>query len=89
MSNIIQLFERMGQDAGLQSRDAQLTAIQATDLTAELKQALLANDAVSLERQLDIAPDIFCALFPAEDEQPTEEAPAEQEQDTIRMVANG
>ncbi|MCE9685485.1 hypothetical protein LZP73_04535 [Shewanella sp. AS16] len=88
MSNIIQLFERMGQDAGLQNHDAQLTAIQATELTAELKQALLANDAVSLERQLNINPDIFCAMVPAEDEQPTEEAPAD-EQDTIRMVANG
>ncbi|MDO6639077.1 hypothetical protein BCU94_18325 [Shewanella sp. 10N.286.52.C2] len=81
MSNIIQLLERMGQDADLQNPLSLADAISTSNLTPELKQALSSNDITSLEKQLDICPDIVCMMLPAEGEKPAEdEKPADESQ---------
>ncbi|WP_108945775.1 hypothetical protein [Shewanella halifaxensis] len=74
MSNIIQLLERMGQDASLQIETNFEQAIAESALTESLKQALINRDDISLKRELDICPDIYCVFAPAEDEEPTEES---------------
>ncbi|GIU41392.1 hypothetical protein TUM4438_05460 [Shewanella sairae] len=74
MSNIIQLLERMGQDASLQTAEQYNSAINAAELSSELKQSLLTKNIPSLEKQLDICPDIYCVFLPAEDEDSTEES---------------
>ena len=90
MSNIIQLLERMGQEANLQNRAQLEQVINATELEQPLKESLLNNDKMTLERQLDICPDIVAFLFPAEDDQPQDnEDDKEEEKEQIRSVSNG
>lgn len=69
MSNVIQLLERLGQDASLQEPTDLNAVIVEADLNDELKQALLTKNTVSLEKQLDVCPDIVCVLVPAEDDE--------------------
>ncbi|PMG42028.1 hypothetical protein [Shewanella sp. 10N.286.52.B9] len=81
MSNIIQLLERMGQDADLQNPLSLADAISTSNLTPELKLALSNNDITSLEKQLDVCPDIVCMMAPAESDKPTEDdKPADESQ---------
>ncbi|MCL1137924.1 hypothetical protein [Shewanella pneumatophori] len=80
MSNIIQLLERMGQDASLQTETNFEQAIAESALTESLKQALINRDDISLKRELDVCPDVVCVLLPAEDdEEKTEDSPKEDE----------
>jgi len=88
MSNIIQLLERMGQEANLQDKDKLEQAIETAELEHSLKKSLLNKDKSTLERQLDICPDIVAFLFPAEDDQPQKEE-EEQPKEEIRAVING
>ncbi|WP_281558742.1 hypothetical protein [Thalassomonas sp. RHCl1] len=88
MSNIIQLLEKMGQEANLQDKDKLEQAIQTAELEHSLKESLLNKDKLTLERQLDICPDIVAFLFPAEDDQPQQEDDEEQKEE-IRSVING
>ena len=67
MSNVIQLLERLGEDASLQTESA-LSVIENANLDAELKESLINKDVTSLERQLDVCPDIVCLILPAEDD---------------------
>ncbi|QDO85478.1 hypothetical protein FM037_22255 [Shewanella psychropiezotolerans] len=68
MSNIIQLLERMGQDSELQTEQSFEQAIQESALTHELKQSLLNRDDISLKRQLDVCPDVVCAMVAHEED---------------------
>ncbi|WDE13854.1 hypothetical protein [Thalassomonas haliotis] len=73
MSNIIQLLEKIGQEATLQNSNALAQAIKEAELPAELENTLLKQDSVALERQLDICPDIIAFLAPAKDDEPSDE----------------
>jgi len=76
MSKAVQLLETMAQ---LAHADIEKLIAQTT-INTELAEAIRAKDIISLERQLDICPDIYCVLFPAEDDSATEtEAPTEDE----------
>lgn len=86
MSNIIQLLERMGQDAALQSQNAKAQEILAADVAAEIKNSLLVNDAEALHEQLDICPDVVAFLLPAEDEQKEDENNENEEQEQASAV---
>ncbi|WP_144206802.1 hypothetical protein [Shewanella donghaensis] len=91
MSNIIQLLERMGQDADLQNPQLLADAISTSSLTPELKQALLNNDTSSLEKQLDICPDVVGLMVLTEDDQPEDEGQPSEKVDSgvadLRMTA--
>ncbi|MCK8044648.1 hypothetical protein MSG37_07105 [Shewanella sp. 1CM18E] len=90
MSNIIQLLERMGQDASLQSFEQQQIAINESNLDERTKQSLSKNELIELKKELDICPDIYCVFFPAEDEpkqDESEESPAE-DADEVKLIAN-
>ncbi|MCL1043766.1 hypothetical protein L2737_00235 [Shewanella electrodiphila] len=77
MSSIIKLLERMGQDSTLtDSKESSEKAINKADINNELKQALINKDVQAIVNQLDVCPDIYCLLFPA-DEEEAEEKPAE------------
>ncbi|MEZ9593048.1 hypothetical protein AB4298_00280 [Shewanella sp. 10N.261.52.F9] len=68
MSNIIQLLERMGQDASLQTETNFEQAIAESALTESLKQALINKDDISLKRELDVCPDVVCILLAHEED---------------------
>ena len=80
MSNIIQLLERMGQDASLQTETNFEQAIAESALTESLKQALINKDDISLKRELDVCPDVVCIMLPAEDEEKEKEKNEEQDE---------
>ena len=67
-SNIIQLLERMGQDANLQTPAEFEQIISESELSNELKQSLINKDAISLEKQLDVCPDVVCIMVAHEED---------------------
>ncbi len=71
-SNIIQLLERMGQDASLQSTAEFQQVVSESTLSKDLKQSLLNKDIISLEKQLDTCPDVYCAFLAPEDDESIE-----------------
>jgi len=81
MSNVIELLERMGKDASLQTQQSFEKAIQESELTSELKQTLINRDDISLKRELDICPDVVCIFLPAEDEKPNEDSDEDEKTD--------
>ncbi len=78
MSSIIKLLERMGQDSTLtDSKESSEKAINKADINNELKQALINKDVQAIVNQLDVCPDIYCLLFPADETEESEEKPSE------------
>lgn len=72
MSNVIQVLEQMGSDAKLQSEQNTQAIVQllaTNEIDTEQAEAILNKDITSLERQLDVRPDIVCLIVPADDEQ--------------------
>ena len=68
MSKVIQVLEQMASDASLQSEQAIEELLATTAVNAEQVEAIINKDVISLERQLDVRPDIVCFVAPAEDE---------------------
>ncbi|MCG9756211.1 hypothetical protein L1D40_13425 [Shewanella insulae] len=68
MSNIIQLLERMGQDAALQTEDSILQTIDESQISSEQKELLKSRKGDELAESLKTSKDIICFLIPAKDE---------------------
>ena len=81
MSKVIQVLEAMAQ---LSNADVAQLVAQA-DITAEQAEAVINKDVTSLERQLDICPDVYCLLVPAEDDEKEEDDDASD----IKSIVNG
>jgi hypothetical protein len=83
MSNVIDFFERMGQDAQLRhaSQSEVELALAREQIDPELQAAILAKDRQKLEALLD-GGSVCCALFPGkeedEDEDEDEESPSRE-----------
>lgn len=73
MSKVIQVLAQMGSDASLQSEEAIKQLLSATEVDAEQAEAIVNKDITSLERQLDVCPDIVCVIVPAEDDDEKED----------------
>lgn len=73
MSKVIQVLEQMGSDASLQSEQAIEQLLTAAEVNVEQAEAIISKDVISLERQLDVCPDIVCLIVPAEDDDENEE----------------
>lgn len=89
MTTITQVLEQMGQHANLQNNAEVEEFINQAELSIELKNALINKDTVSLERQMDVCPDIVCFLVPAEDDQPAEEDSKDNSETNIKSIVNG
>lgn len=85
MSKVIQVLAQMANRADLQSAKSLETFLSTTEINAEQSEAIITNDITSLERQLDICPDIVCVLLPAEDD---DDVPAENEEEDKKSVIN-
>ena len=70
MSNVIDLLERMGQDARLRhaSQDEVELALAGAQIDPELRAAILAKDQRQLEVLLQQGP-LCCMLFPAKEDE--------------------
>jgi len=68
MSKVTQVLEQMSRDANGQNDDAINNLLAAAQLDTEITTAIINKDVITLERQLDVRPDIVCIIAPAEDD---------------------
>lgn len=79
MSSIIELLERMGKDSLLSESTTEFErAINQSDLNSSLKKALIDKNINELVNQLDVCPEIVCALLPADEDESEGEQEAEE-----------
>ncbi|QYJ96892.1 hypothetical protein K0J45_15425 [Shewanella alkalitolerans] len=86
MSNIIQLLERMGQDAALQSDECKLQTIDESQISAEQKELLKSRKGDELAESLKTSKDIICFLIPAKDEEEEKDSENNEESDNKSAV---
>lgn len=74
----MQVLEQMGSDANCQSEDAINNLLVAAELDPEIIESIVNKEVISLERQLDVCPDIVCVVLPAEEEDDDEDSTEEK-----------
>lgn len=91
MNNVIQVLELMASDSSFQNEQAVEALLKAAEINTEQSEAVITQDVISLERQLDICPDFVCAMVPAEDDEPNKESEESEESadNTIKTAING
>ncbi|QBF82076.1 hypothetical protein EXU30_04675 [Shewanella maritima] len=87
MSNIIQLLERMGQDAQLQDAQQLAQEIAQAEISAEQKQALVNQDAQALHKELDVCPDVVCLMVPDKPDEPDEDNDDKPDEVQLKRLA--
>lgn len=85
MSNIIQLLERMGQDASLQNQASLEQAITQAEISDELKHSLNKQETDKLAQQLKARTDIVCIIAKPDEDEPDEQPEPSEE---IRLLVN-
>ena len=86
MSKVIQVLAKMASDSNFQNNEAIEALLASEEINAEQSKAIITQDIISLEKQLDICPDIVCIFVPAEDgEKPQED---EDEDEAVKSVVN-
>lgn len=91
MKNVTQVLASMGASADLQSPESVAEFVNQSELSAELQTALIEQDVTTLERNLDICPDIVCIIMAPEDDEPSEddeEQNAPQENAVLKVAIN-
>lgn len=91
MSNIINILEKMGQNAELRYANAgELTALMANTDSA-LIEAVIAGDQHQLEMLLGARTNVVCGLHPADqpDEEPQDEPEDQPEKDAKSFMKVG
>ena len=86
MSKVIQVLEQMGSDANLQNEQAIEQLLATTEVNAEQAEAIINKDVTSLERQLDVCPDVVCFILPAEDDE--EEKDDDKDEDSTEETSH-
>lgn len=86
MSKVMQVLEQMGSDAHCQSDDAIKGLLAAAELATDMTTAIISKDVISLERQLDIRPDIVCLVLPAEDDEDEDDDKDTTEETSNRVI---
>lgn len=89
MSKVFQVLAQMASDSSLQNNESIEALLVSTDINAEQSEAIIAKDIITLERQLDICPDVYCMLFPAEDDEAEANDDKDEDKDDIKIKANG
>lgn len=75
MNKVIEILARLGQEANTDIE----SLLAKSDTDVYQSKALINKDITSLERQLDICPDIKCFIIPAEDDDSGDEQESENE----------
>ena len=81
MSKVIQVLAQMASNLSYQNAHAVEALLKTAEINTEQSEAIITNDVTSLERQLDICPDIFCTFIPAEDDENEENKESEESPD--------
>jgi len=78
MSNVVQFLEALSRNSKLFSYEEFVAAVMRANLDPEIRKALLERDVNALSRELGGRRAMFCAIFPADNEEPKED---EQQED--------
>jgi len=94
MTTVIETLAQLASDASLQNSQATEQLLIDNNVEETIATAIINKDVTSLERQLDVCPDIFCVLLPAEDEESesdgsTEDNESEENNTDIKSIVNG
>jgi hypothetical protein len=84
MSNVIRFLETLGREPAA-TPEAYARAVQALDVDPQVRDALLRRDRAALDRLLGARHNILIALVPAEDDEPAEQEP--NDDDEVRLAA--
>lgn len=89
MSKVIQVLVEMASDSSLENETAINALLISNEIDTEQSAAIIGKDVTSLERQLDICPDIVCVLAPAEDDEKESTNEEEETNEEHKSVING
>ncbi|MCW8832878.1 MAG: hypothetical protein OQK09_11605 [Colwellia sp.] len=89
MTKVIETLAQLASDASLQSAQAMEKLLIDNNIEDTIATAVINKDVVSLERQLDVCPDVVCFLVPAEDDEQSEDNGSEESETNIKLIVNG
>ncbi|WP_440874090.1 hypothetical protein [Thalassotalea sp. PLHSN55] len=85
MNQVIKLLEQIGKDSTLQDQELVIEKINELKLSNPIKSSILEKNIDDLETLLDVRSEMFCGVFPAEDDEPADD---EQENEETNAVIN-
>ena len=68
MTTVIETLSQIASDASIQSAEDITQLLNDNKIDEEIANSIITKDVTSLERQLDVCPDIVCFVAPAEDD---------------------
>lgn len=77
MNNIIQLIEKIGQSSDL-TADNYNTIVNQSEVSDELKKALIDQDMISLEKLLGASHNLMSLVIPADDDEESDDSEEEK-----------
>lgn len=86
MTTIIQTLALLASDASLQTPQAIEQLLADNNTEESIATAIINKDIVSLERQLDVCPDIVCLVVPAEDDEDGEKKDKDSAEETNNIA---
>ncbi len=86
MTNTLQVLAQMASDASIQQPQDIEQLLTEHNIDAATSAAIIAKDVTSLERQLDVRPDIVCFVVPAEDEDSEEKDDAGSTEESSQLA---
>ena len=89
MSKIINLLEKMGQNAGFRYANAEQLAVLMKDADPALIDAVISGDQIKLEAILGARTNVVCGVYPAEEPEDREEVPSDDETDGVQQKKVG
>ncbi len=89
MSTVIDTLAQIASDASLQTPAATEQLLTEHNIDAAISAAIIAKDVTSLERQLDVCPDIVCFVAPAEDDESESESESDDSSEASGQLAIG
>jgi len=86
MTTVIETLAQLASDASLQTPQAIEQCLIDNGIDEAISNTIINKDVISLERQLDVCPDIVCTVFPAEDEEKEEKDDDDSTEETSNRV---
>lgn len=88
MTAVIETLVQIASDASLQSPQATEQLLINNNVEESIAQAIINKDVISLERQLDVCPDIVCLVVPAKDDDDEEQDDDKGDSDSTEETNN-
>jgi|GEM_PF-1411048 len=88
MTTVIEALSKIASDASIQDSQDVTQLLSDNKIDEEIANSIITKDVTSLERQLDVCPDIVCFVAPAEDDDDESEDDQESNEESNCSVVN-